>query len=309
MKTFLQYLLEESNGFDPAGFFQQHVQHGHYGGEVKADGPPPKRKGLSDGAKAQLSAAVNIFGETVKRAGHTLTPEQHENLRKHAYGILASHFDSTSPVRIHQYHLVMNGPTTQHPTFTTSVGNADKKEHLDVSLTSSLGHNFSTEVKELSNASLGDFSGRGIPGQIVQHQDQKALTRLYKPVMEPGEGRDIKLSPRAQKTLLRRFEKTTKRKGNNSITVVELNHEAPWNSRNMHFGVSKGQPRLSDTIKMSSKPTGTSWIRHHMRGAKRIVSEPGVLSRRFVQSIGNIMGFKKAIQQIPKLKTKDLFKM
>lgn len=309
MKTFLQYITEQNVEFNPHQFFEQHVQHGHFGGDVVADAPAPKRKGLSEGAVAQLGAAVHVFSESVKRAGHKLNKQQHEALRKHTYELLSNHFDSNSPSRIHQYHLAVNGPTKDHPTFTTTVGNIDKKEHPDVHLTSSLGHNFSTEVKELSNASLGDFTGRGMPGEVVKHEDHKALTRLYKPTMEPGQGRDIKLEPNAQRTLVRHFEKTTKRKGNSSITVVEVDKQSPWNSRLMHFGVSEGQPRLSDTIKMSKKRTKTSWVRHSMRGAKPIKSEPGVLSRRFVQSVGNVEAFKKSIQQLPQMKIKDLFRM
>jgi hypothetical protein len=316
MKTFLEYIVEELTDFDPAQFFQKYVEHGHFGGNVVAEpaapskkkgATPKKREVLSRGAVAQLGAAVNVFDQSVRRSGHRLNNQQREQLRKHAYGILASHFDPHSPSRIHQYHIAVNGPTERASRFTTTVGNIDKSEHPDVHLTSSEGHNFSTEVKELSNASLGDFSGRGKPGQVVSHPEQSALTRLYKPTMEPGEGRDIQLNPRAQKTLVRRFEKTTKRKGNSTVTVVEVNDETPWNSRLMHFGVSRGQPRLSDTIK--GKHTRTSWVRHQMRGAKQVKSEPGVLSRRFVQSIGNVENFKKAIRQLPQMKTKELFRL
>ena len=303
--------------FNPADFFGQHVEHGSAGTKTRkttiakvnpqTGQSSQPRTGLSDGARAQIAAGVAFFDHAIKMAGHQLTPEQHEQLRKHAHGFMTAHFDPQNAARVNHYNLTVRGASKDHPSFTVSVGNVDRSDHHDVHVTSTAGHDFKTEVKDLSSkASLGDFTGAGKVGEPITQKTRRggkvfsSLIRYLRQIMTNTPHYDVHLKPSSQRTLLRKYEKETHRKGSGSITVVNTDPTSPWNSGMHHFALTGPRARLSNT-------DFSSWIRHQVRGAHEYSTSPATFHRRYVQSIGNIPAFQRAVSQAETLDISHLF--
>lgn len=312
MKSFIEYMIESTTPFDVGAFFSAHVQHGSHGTETKTG----SLKDIKSGAKAQLAGAVRVFEEGIRRSGHKLTDQQHEAVRQHAYRILEAHF--LSPNRTNHYGMSVKGATPDHASHSIRIGNPDRNDHTDLTLTSSHGVNHSTEVKSIHKPSLGDFTGTAQHGEVVRTEDNPVATRLAaalnlrmvrgpfrteKKLQKDGTVKDVQtdsykidIPTSMKRTLLRRFERKVKRSGSHSITVVDFNPETPWNSTLVgHFGLKKGQSRLSDT-------DVDSWFRIHARSsqpAQKVSKQTGKahFKRRYVQSAKTPDAFKQGIQQ------------
>ena len=283
-----------TESFDPVDFFNQHVEGRSTGNVVSAPGPTApytNKKGktvkprtdISQGAQAQIAGAVRFLEHSIKLAGHQLSPEHHEAVREHAYNVLRKHFHPQSTSRANPFEFHVKAATSGHHSFTVTVGNADNKDHKDVHVASTGGHNFATDTKSMDKPTFGEFSAQAEPGKPGTYLGKIAeIPGLLKKLMlrvKSGKTEDIKFkNPNTSKRMMRYYEHSLKQKGNTSITLVHTTDaHKPWNSTVHHFG-------LDGETALSSHPHLHEMTRYQQRSAKPVAGTTAV-SRRFVQSL------------------------
>ena len=251
MLSFIQFITESNQPFDINQFIGSVISGSKIGNKVS--GPSPKQLDHNEGNLAQFAATAQIISDRLHDSGHTsLNPEHHEQVRKHVFDTLHAHFHPvTGQHRKNDFEFTVKTPEGT-PRWSITVGNPNRTDKSSTgvkrddivikSLHSDKPHEEYIDVKT-DRANLADRTVRGIFGGRASHEDPRTsrFLRATGMLVTPGETKRPDVSSELKRAIIKRAERAKKSKGTTGFALVDLDVNAPHNSKIGFYKTSGGK--------------------------------------------------------------------
>jgi hypothetical protein len=251
MLSFIQFITESNQPFDINQFIGSVISGSKIGNKVS--GPSPKQLDHNEGNLAQFAATAQIISDRLHDSGHTsLNPEHHEQVRKHIFDTLHAHFHPvTGQHRKNDFEFTVKTPEGT-PRWSIAVGNPNRTDKSSTgvkrddiiikSLHSDKPHEEYIDVKT-DRANLADRTVRGIFGGRASHEDPRTskFLRAIGMLVTPGETKRPAVTSELKRAIIKRAERAKKSKGTTGFALVDLDANAPHNSKIGFYKTSGGK--------------------------------------------------------------------